>query len=244
MTRRLESGPLLVTVGALLLLVSLFLTWYSGQFDLTAWDAFEVWDLVLAALGARGHRGVRRPAGPGGRGGRPPLAARHRASPRSSWSRWRSSTRRPPRWAATRARAPGSRSARRSLMAAGAVLTFSRVRLAFTVEGRDPRRHVSGRGRARGAGARDGRTAAAPPRPGRPAAACSARRAAGRRGVAAGTAARRRRRPSAEPRDRRGDAGGARPRRARRTTSRCCAAAPGGASARRETGDAPEKDPG
>ena len=31
MTRRLESGPLLVTVGALLLLVSLFLIWYSGQ---------------------------------------------------------------------------------------------------------------------------------------------------------------------------------------------------------------------
>jgi peptidoglycan/LPS O-acetylase OafA/YrhL len=52
MTRRLEAGPLLVTLGALLLLVSLFLNWYDG--DITAWEAFEVWDLVLfvLALGA------------------------------------------------------------------------------------------------------------------------------------------------------------------------------------------------
>src|SRR5919112_53358 len=52
MTRRLEAGPLLVTMGALLLLVSLFLTWFTG--DVTAWEAFEVWDLVLfvLALGA------------------------------------------------------------------------------------------------------------------------------------------------------------------------------------------------
>jgi hypothetical protein len=52
MTRRLEAGPLLVTLGALLLLVSLFLNWFEG--DITAWEAFEVWDLVLfvLALGA------------------------------------------------------------------------------------------------------------------------------------------------------------------------------------------------
>jgi peptidoglycan/LPS O-acetylase OafA/YrhL len=52
MTRRLEAGPLLVTLGALLLLVSLFLGWFEG--DITAWEAFEVWDLVLfvLALGA------------------------------------------------------------------------------------------------------------------------------------------------------------------------------------------------
>jgi peptidoglycan/LPS O-acetylase OafA/YrhL len=52
MMRRLEAGPLLVTLGALLLLVSLFLGWYDG--DITAWEAFEVWDLVLfvLALGA------------------------------------------------------------------------------------------------------------------------------------------------------------------------------------------------
>jgi len=52
MTRRLEAGPLLVALGALLLLVSLFLNWYSSE--LTAWESFEVWDLVLfvLALGA------------------------------------------------------------------------------------------------------------------------------------------------------------------------------------------------
>ena len=48
MTRRLEAGPLLVTLGALLLLVSLFLTWFTGE--VTAWEAFEVWDLVLFVL--------------------------------------------------------------------------------------------------------------------------------------------------------------------------------------------------
>lgn len=47
--RRLEVGPLVVALGALLLLVSLFLNWYDGE--ISAWDAFEVWDLVLAALG-------------------------------------------------------------------------------------------------------------------------------------------------------------------------------------------------
>jgi peptidoglycan/LPS O-acetylase OafA/YrhL len=52
MTRRLEAGPLLVMLGALLLLVSLFLSWFTGE--ITAWEGFEVWDLVLfvLALGA------------------------------------------------------------------------------------------------------------------------------------------------------------------------------------------------
>ena len=52
MTRRLEAGPLLVALGALLLLVSLFLSWFTGE--TTAWEAFEVWDVVLfvLALGA------------------------------------------------------------------------------------------------------------------------------------------------------------------------------------------------
>jgi hypothetical protein len=47
MSRRLEFGPILVTVGALLLLVSLFLDWYG---PLNAWAAFEVVDVLLAAL--------------------------------------------------------------------------------------------------------------------------------------------------------------------------------------------------
>lgn len=46
--RTLEAGALLIGLGALLLLVSLFLEWYQPGAE--AWDVFEVWDLVLAAL--------------------------------------------------------------------------------------------------------------------------------------------------------------------------------------------------
>jgi hypothetical protein len=49
MTRRIEAGPVLVGLGALVLLISLFLDWYQPA--VTAWDAFEVIDLLLAALG-------------------------------------------------------------------------------------------------------------------------------------------------------------------------------------------------
>jgi hypothetical protein len=48
MTRRFELGPIIVAIGSLLLLVSLFLDWYSPA--LSAWDAFEIVDLLLAAL--------------------------------------------------------------------------------------------------------------------------------------------------------------------------------------------------
>ena len=48
MTRRIEAGPVLVALGALILLVSLFLDWY--QPNVTAWEAFEVLDLVLTVL--------------------------------------------------------------------------------------------------------------------------------------------------------------------------------------------------
>jgi hypothetical protein len=48
MTRRFELGPLLVAAGALVLLVSLFLDWYGAA--VSAWDAFEVVDLLIAAL--------------------------------------------------------------------------------------------------------------------------------------------------------------------------------------------------
>src|ERR1700754_1821534 len=49
MTRRFEAGPILVAVGAIVLIVSLFLDWYGS---LTAWDAFEVVEVLLAPLGA------------------------------------------------------------------------------------------------------------------------------------------------------------------------------------------------
>jgi hypothetical protein len=45
--RRFDIGPLIVALGALVLLVSLFLDWYAA---LTAWEAFEVADVLIAAL--------------------------------------------------------------------------------------------------------------------------------------------------------------------------------------------------
>lgn len=47
MTRRFDIGPLLLAVGAIVLLISLFLDWYGGA---TAWDVFELADVLLAAL--------------------------------------------------------------------------------------------------------------------------------------------------------------------------------------------------
>src|SRR3712207_91155 len=47
MTRRFQIGPILMGIGALVLLVSLFLDWYGG---LNAWSAFEVVDVLLAIL--------------------------------------------------------------------------------------------------------------------------------------------------------------------------------------------------
>ena len=46
--RNLDAGLLLIGLGAIVLFVSLFLEWYQPNAE--AWDVFEVWDLVLAAL--------------------------------------------------------------------------------------------------------------------------------------------------------------------------------------------------
>ena len=47
MSRRFEVGPILVALGAIVLLVSLFLDWYGA---LTAWEAFEVVEVLLGSL--------------------------------------------------------------------------------------------------------------------------------------------------------------------------------------------------
>jgi len=47
MARRIPIGPLVAGLGALVLLVSLFLDWYG---EITAWTVFEVLDLVLAGI--------------------------------------------------------------------------------------------------------------------------------------------------------------------------------------------------
>lgn len=49
MPERINGGQALVAIGAVALIVSLFLHWYEP--GLTAWTVFEVWDIVLAAIG-------------------------------------------------------------------------------------------------------------------------------------------------------------------------------------------------
>jgi hypothetical protein len=50
LTRRFDIGPFVIALGALVLLVSLFLTWFDGALVLNAWEAFEITDLLLAGL--------------------------------------------------------------------------------------------------------------------------------------------------------------------------------------------------
>jgi hypothetical protein len=45
--RKIDLGDVLAALGALLLLVALFLDWFAGA---SAWEAFETLDLVLALL--------------------------------------------------------------------------------------------------------------------------------------------------------------------------------------------------
>jgi hypothetical protein len=48
MNRKFDAGPALVALGAVVLLVALFLTWFDPGG--TAWEVFEVLDLLLAAI--------------------------------------------------------------------------------------------------------------------------------------------------------------------------------------------------
>jgi hypothetical protein len=54
MPERINASQILVVVGAVALLVSLFLNWYEprfpGESGLSAWTAFELLDIVLAGL--------------------------------------------------------------------------------------------------------------------------------------------------------------------------------------------------
>jgi peptidoglycan/LPS O-acetylase OafA/YrhL len=52
MKRRLDAGPLIALAGAILLLVSLFLDWFD--IGASAWDIFEITDLLLAGLSIAG----------------------------------------------------------------------------------------------------------------------------------------------------------------------------------------------
>lgn len=56
MRKRFDAGSLLVAVGAIVLLVSLFLDWFSP--GLSGWGAFEVADVLLAGLAAAAIAGA------------------------------------------------------------------------------------------------------------------------------------------------------------------------------------------
>lgn len=139
MTRRVEAGPVLVTLGALLLLASLFLDWYEP--GISAWEAFEVWDVVLLVLAA-----VCVVAGIG-------LAVPDLDVVDRRWLPWAagavtliavSQILDPPPAAAGQDPELGGILALVAalVMIAGGLLTFSRVGVALTMEPRDPRRRV------------------------------------------------------------------------------------------------------
>jgi hypothetical protein len=137
MTRRLEAGPLLVTLGAVLLLVSLFLYWFTGE--ITAWQAFEVWDVVLFVLAlasiAAGLGLTTQDVDLVDRRFLPAAVAAVAVIVASQIID-------PPPAAAGQDPDTGAWLALGAafLMCVGAVLTFSRVHLAVMVEGREPRR--------------------------------------------------------------------------------------------------------
>jgi peptidoglycan/LPS O-acetylase OafA/YrhL len=137
MTRRLEAGPLLVTLGALLLLVSLFLSWF--EVEITAWEAFEAWDLVLfvLALGAiaaglglttQDVELIDRRLLPAGVVAVAVIVASQIIDPPPAAAEQDPET---GAWLALAAAL---------VMCAGALLTFGRVHFAVTVEEREPRR--------------------------------------------------------------------------------------------------------
>jgi hypothetical protein len=111
--RRFDIGPLIVAVGSLVLLVSLFMDWYAGA---TAWGTFEVLDarwlpaIVLSATLLVIAEILSPPPVVGG------------ADPQEG------------AWIAFAAAL---------VMVVGTVLSLGRVSFSFAIEGREPRRRVA-----------------------------------------------------------------------------------------------------
>jgi hypothetical protein len=139
MSRRFEVGPILVALGAIVLLVSLFLEWYGG---LTAWEAFEVAEVMLATLAVIAL-----------------VVAAGQLAPDLEYvdRRWlpalvlgivllvAAEIVDPPPAAGDQAPATGAWIAAGAalVMLAGVVLTFGRISFAVSVEGRDVRERVA-----------------------------------------------------------------------------------------------------
>jgi hypothetical protein len=139
MTRRIEAGPVLVGLGAILLLVSTFLDWFEPA--VTAWQAFEALDLLLAALGLAAlvvvagtfrpdAAVIERPALPLIVGAALVIVASQILDP-------------PPGVAGDPLIGAWLALGAALTMCVGALLTLGRVSFAMTVEGRDTRRRVA-----------------------------------------------------------------------------------------------------
>jgi hypothetical protein len=139
MTRRYEVGPILVALGAALLLVSLFLDWYGPR---NAWEAFEVVDVLLAVLAVAALAvTLGQLAADSGSGERrrvpaivvavavlvaaelvdPPPTAGNEALEQGAWLAFAAAL----------------------AMVAGAVLSVGRIRFAVAIEGREVRERVA-----------------------------------------------------------------------------------------------------
>lgn len=139
MGHRIEAGPLIAVLGAVLLLVSLFLDWFAP--GTSGWTAFEALDLLLTAVAVAAilaAGGLLVGLAPLDRRWLVPLAVAAVVIVASQLVN-------PPPAAGNEDPEYGAwlGLAGALLMAAGALLSFGRVRLAVTVEGRDPRRRVA-----------------------------------------------------------------------------------------------------
>jgi hypothetical protein len=137
-TRRFEVGPILVALGAILLLVSLFLEWYG---PLNAWEAFEVVEVLLAVLAIAAvviAVGQLADLEYGNRRWLPPLVAAAAVLVAAELVD-------PPPAAGEEELAEGAwlAFAAALVMLAGAVLTVGRISFAISVEGREVRERVA-----------------------------------------------------------------------------------------------------
>jgi len=139
MTRRIEAGPVLVALGALVLLVSIFLDWYEP--GVTAWEAFEFLDLllvVLAIAALAAAAGAMRPeATVVERHWLPAIVAAITVVVASQILD------RPPSVDGDPTTGAWLALGAALVMCLGTLLTLGRVSFALTVEGRDTRRRVS-----------------------------------------------------------------------------------------------------
>jgi hypothetical protein len=138
--RRFDIGPLIVALGALVLLVSLFLDWYAGE---SAWGAFEVADVLIAAL-ALGALAVA--AGLVADGALPALDRRWMpALVLAAAVLVIAEILSPPPVVGDADPQEGAWIAFASVlvMLAGAVLSLGRVSFSFAIEGREPRHRVA-----------------------------------------------------------------------------------------------------